>query len=123
MNSQNEVFVKKFDSKIKENILATNVHFFERKAIGVAVSGGADSVSLLISLSHLSKQYNFPLRVISVNHNIRKYEESFADVKYVEFLCDSIKKDNVEEAKFNLIPINLSDHACLICEIEANKDK
>ena len=80
MNSQNEVFVKKFDSKIKENILATNVHFFERKAIGVAVSGGADSVSLLISLSHLSKQYNFPLRVISVNHNIRKYEESFADV-------------------------------------------
>ena len=34
-----------------------------------------------------------------------------------------IKKDNVEEAKFNLIPINLSDHACLICEIEANKDK
>lgn len=104
MNSQNEVFVKKFDSKIKENILATNVHFFERKAIGVAVSGGADSVSLLISLSHLSKQYNFPLRVISVNHNIRKYEESFADVKYVEFLCDSIKKDNVD-IKFSMIEL------------------
>lgn len=34
-----------------------------------------------------------------------------------------IKNDYVEEAKLGLIPSNLSNHACLICEIEANKDK
>ena len=104
MNIQNEVFVEEFDSKIKENIFAANVNFSEHIAIGVAVSGGADSVSLLISLSHLSKEYNFPLRVISVNHNIREYEESLADVKYVEFLCDLIKKDNVD-IQFSMVEL------------------
>ena len=30
----------------------------DKKSIGIAVSGGADSVSLLVSLSHLSKEFN-----------------------------------------------------------------
>ena len=68
----------------------------DKKSIGIAVSGGADSVSLLVSLSHLSKEFNVPLRVISINHNLREEKESFSDVKYVEFLCNEIIKTGID---------------------------
>ena len=40
--------------------------------IGAAVSGGADSVSLLVSLCVLCKSCSVPLKVITVNHYIRE---------------------------------------------------
>ena len=58
----------------------------EKSPLGVAVSGGADSVSLLLSLAAI-----FPphfLRVITVDHGIRSKEEGGGDAAFVADLCE-----------------------------------
>lgn len=62
--------------------------------IGVAVSGGADSLSLLYALNSLSFAYNFSIFVINVNHNIRLLEETLADSEYVKNVCTELNKSN-----------------------------
>ena len=57
--------------------------------LGLAVSGGADSVSLLVSLSNIIKA---PLFVITVNHNIRPAEESGGDAEFVKQLCSELAR-------------------------------
>ena len=52
----------------------------------VGVSGGADSVCLLLVLHALQKQLDFSIEVIHVEHGIRG-EESKGDAAYVEALC------------------------------------
>lgn len=52
---------------------------------GAAVSGGADSVSLLVSLVHIFGAEN--VRAVTVNHNIRPDSETRGDAEYVESLC------------------------------------
>jgi tRNA(Ile)-lysidine synthase len=47
--------------------------------VGLAVSGGADSIALLLAMS----EFVSPLYVITVNHNIRPAEESGGDVDFV----------------------------------------
>ena len=54
-------------------------------AVGAAVSGGADSVSLLVSLVHILGAKN--VCVVTVNHNIRPDSETRGDAQYVESLC------------------------------------
>lgn len=58
---------------------------FDKKSfcIGAAVSGGADSVSLLVALCHISRKYKIPVRAVTVNHNIRSSEESGGDADFV----------------------------------------
>ena len=58
---------------------------FDKKSfcIGAAVSGGADSVSLLVALCHISRKYKIPVRAVTVNHNIRSAEESGGDADFV----------------------------------------
>lgn len=58
--------------------------------LGAAVSGGADSVSLLVSLAQLCKKNKVPLKVITVNHFIRQDEETCGDVEYVAKLCKKL---------------------------------
>lgn len=60
--------------------------------LGVGVSGGADSVSLLVSLCHLSKFFEFEVYALSVNHNIREEKESLSDSEYVVCLCKKLEK-------------------------------
>ncbi len=62
----------------------------EGGVLGAAVSGGADSVSLLISLCSLCKAQNIPLKVITVNHYIREQSETCGDVDFVKSLCESL---------------------------------
>ena len=52
----------------------------------VGVSGGADSVCLLLLLLEMQKQLDFTVEVIHVEHGIRG-EESKADAAFVEALC------------------------------------
>ena len=59
-------------------------------SIGAAVSGGADSVSLLVSLAVLCRRFSIPLKVITINHYIRVLEETCADVEYVSALCNKL---------------------------------
>ena len=56
--------------------------------IVAGVSGGADSVALLYVLSELSEEFSLTLRVISVNHGLRK--EAYEEVDYVRNLCGKL---------------------------------
>ena len=53
--------------------------------IGVACSGGRDSMALLVALNELKEKFNFELIVINVNHNIR--ENSKQDSDFVQKFC------------------------------------
>ena len=54
--------------------------------VGVAVSGGADSVCLLHVLFELAPQWNLHLSVLHLDHQLRG-EESAADARFVEELA------------------------------------
>lgn len=54
-----------------------------------AVSGGADSVCLLLALAAYRKQKEFSLYVIHVEHGLRG-EESLVDAQYVKELCEKL---------------------------------
>ncbi len=51
------------------------------------VSGGADSVCLLLCLLEYQKKIDFSVRVVHVEHGIRG-EESFRDARFVRELCE-----------------------------------
>lgn len=79
-----------FEKEVLGGLEDSNVVLSSLSKIGVAVSGGADSVSLLLSLVEIQKVIGFNLFVITINHNIREYEETFGDMQFVENLCKSI---------------------------------
>lgn len=58
--------------------------------LGVAVSGGADSVVLLDVLRHLSPVFGFSLRVVHVNHQLRG-RESEEDEQFVRDLSRELE--------------------------------
>ena len=66
----------------------TNLHPGDR--VCVAISGGADSVALLLALQAANQTKNNALGIglsaVHVNHNLRG-EESLADQRFVEDLC------------------------------------
>jgi len=64
--------------------------------LGAAVSGGADSISLLYALTALCAKRSIPLKVITVNHFIRSEEESCADANYVIESCKQLKKEGFD---------------------------
>ncbi|MBQ9495074.1 MAG: tRNA lysidine(34) synthetase TilS [Treponema sp.] len=59
----------------------------EHIQLGVAVSGGADSVALFVALAHILKTLPAALHVITINHNMRSEKESLGDVQHVQQLC------------------------------------
>ncbi len=68
------------------------------------ISGGADSVCLLLVLLKLREKMSFSLGVVHVNHGIRR--EAAEDARYVEELCKScqlpyflVEKNVVKEAR------------------------
>lgn len=56
-----------------------------------AVSGGADSVALLVLLHRVAERYGFALRAVTVNHMIRSERESVGDAEFVKRLCASLE--------------------------------
>lgn len=56
--------------------------------VGVAVSGGADSISLLVSLKSVLP---YKIKAVTVNHNLRSEAESAYDADYVEDICRALK--------------------------------
>ena len=56
----------------------------------VGVSGGADSVCLLLVLLELQKEMDFVVEAIHVEHGIRG-EESLSDAEFVEDLCRQLQ--------------------------------
>lgn len=73
----------------------------------VGVSGGADSVALLLVLFALYKDEKVSLEVVHVEHGIRG-EESLADAKFVRDLCSRMKL-HCQEVSVN-VPEYASEH-------------
>lgn len=84
-----------FENKVYDSLLSYKIDIKNtevinaQNCIGAAVSGGADSVSLLVSLVRLMEKEGRKgfLKVITVNHGIRSGEETDGDALYVENLC------------------------------------
>lgn len=61
------------------------------------ISGGADSVSLLVSLACAAKSCGAKkIHVVTVDHAIRKASESYGDALFVKKLCSDLSSDGFE---------------------------
>lgn len=83
-----------FEKKVRDNLIECGIDPSQNPRLGVAVSGGADSISLLLALSEILKSQSnaSPLYVITVNHNIRPASESRGDVDYVLKVCEELRR-------------------------------
>ncbi len=81
------------------------------QCVGVAVSGGADSVCLLHVLLRLAPRWNLRLHVLHLNHNLRG-EESRGDAEFVRELAAKLELPcSVAEANFSAAQGNLEQAA------------
>lgn len=81
-----------FENKVKDGLLNCGVYLSEiteKSPLGVAVSGGADSVSLLVSLSAILGKEK--IKVITVNHGIREKSETDGDAEAVKKICSNLQ--------------------------------
>ena len=91
-------FFKDFEKKVYDSLLGACVGVsspaVENKAcIGVGVSGGADSICLLVCLANLFKKCpSVSLKVVTVNHNIRSEEDSGGDCDFVVSVCKKLNE-------------------------------
>ena len=81
-------FEKKIFSQIVKLTGSGNNSLPSDLRLGLAVSGGADSVSLFVSVKEICHNLNIPLYVVTVNHNIREAEETDGDAEFVRELCE-----------------------------------
>lgn len=92
MTSDDSAYTDRFTAAVGASLLSCGIDIkkigCEHKSIGVAVSGGADSTALLVSLAELCRQNNVFLHVITVNHNIRPEAETAGDAVFVQRLCE-----------------------------------
>ena len=77
---------KAFDflQKVRQSLAECGIDETSCRTVGVAVSGGADSVCLLVALSLVLETKLF---AVNVNHNVRQPEESRSDSDFVSELC------------------------------------
>lgn len=103
-------------SKCKETIEEYNMINSGDK-VYVAVSGGADSVCLLLVLEEIKKEKEFELEAIHVEHGIRG-EESIEDARFVEELC---KKHGVKLHSYSVDSIKFAKEKGLSIEEAARQ--
>lgn len=82
------------ENSVRKHLGIFGVDFSSRETLGVAVSGGADSIALLTALSRVLPQ-NIGLKAVTVNHNIRPASETEGDAEFVQNYCKSIGIDCV----------------------------
>lgn len=86
-----------FEQKVLDGLISCGVELNTNSiTIGAAISGGADSISLLISLTRILQPYKIPIKIITVNHNIRPAAESGGDANFVFNLCSSLKSRGID---------------------------
>ncbi|MBQ0039450.1 MAG: tRNA lysidine(34) synthetase TilS [Treponema sp.] len=81
-----DIFEDKVRLGLDRSLSLCGISIAEVACIGAAVSGGADSVSLLVALKNILPE-NVVLKAITVNHNIRPAEETCGDAEFVQSLC------------------------------------
>lgn len=90
---------KNVECKVRLAIAENNMLSFLKKGVAIGLSGGADSILLLIILRKLKNEFNFNLKALHVNHMIRgesadndeKFSKAFSEALGIEF--ESIKVD------------------------------
>lgn len=82
-----------FEPVDKSSIEFSSCGLNNLKKIAAGVSGGADSVSLLVSLCNIFSPLGVTLHVITVNHNIRPQNETCGDADFVVDLCTKLQKE------------------------------
>jgi len=85
-----------FLEKIK-NLVQSKELIKNGENIGVAVSGGADSMCLLYVFFVLKKHMDFELSVLHFEHGIRG-EDSLKDAKFVEEICSFLRVPFIKES-------------------------
>lgn len=73
--------------KVKETIFKYNL-IEKGDKIVLGVSGGPDSIAMLVCLNELSKIINFEIAVCHINHGIRK--NAVLDEQYVKAFCEKL---------------------------------
>ena len=101
--------------KIKNAILINKL-INANEVIGVACSGGIDSMCLLVSLNEISKQMNFKVVAINVDHCIR--ETSARDSEFVANFC---KKHNIPVKCFKIDALKISEEKKVGIELAARE--
>ncbi len=101
--------------KIKNAILINKL-INANEVIGVACSGGIDSMCLLVSLNEISKQLNFKVVAINVDHCIR--ETSARDSEFVANFC---KKHNIPVKCFKIDALKISEEKKVGIELAARE--
>lgn len=86
--------------------------------VGVAVSGGRDSMALLHFLNELSKEKNFECVAITVDHGLR--ETSANDVKFVVNYCN---KNNIKVYSYKVEVAKLGQEKGLSVEAAARESR
>lgn len=82
--------VKRADIIIKIQEYMEKYHMLEYGSkIVMGISGGADSVALLLMLSAFQQTYGLSLSAVHINHGIR--QEAGNDAAYVRMLCEQYK--------------------------------
>lgn len=85
----------KFIDKIKQYIDEKKLFSFGDHVI-IGLSGGADSVCLLLVLKRLQQIYNLSITAIHVHHGIRG-ESAEHDLKFSRQLCEKEEIEFVEK--------------------------
>ena len=101
-----EHFIQFFEKRVKRTIERFKM-ISPGEKIGVAVSGGKDSLTLLHVLYSLSKLMDFKLIGFTINLGIRKYSEE----------CVKIALKNFRKLKLEYRIINLRDYGFTIDDI------
>ena len=100
-----------FQEKVKNDIQKLIKHKDGDKIL-VGVSGGADSVALIITLAAIKNELDVDLRAIHVEHGLRG-SESLRDQDFVVRLCEKLGVPLVCRGAGAMIRQNLSAHLSL----------
>ena len=101
--------IYKINKSVK--ISVTNHYKSLGKVIVIALSGGADSLTMLYSLYSIKKQFDLKLHIAHFNHNQRD-QESLEDIKFVNKIANNlnipITIGELDKSDINKLTINES---------------
>lgn len=88
-----------FEHKVLKSFESLGIDLLKPCTLGVGVSGGADSISLLTCLARIIPSEKSKIIAVTVNHNIRPPEQTEGDALFVQEYCRTL---GVECLRFDI---------------------
>jgi tRNA(Ile)-lysidine synthase len=92
-----DAYVEQFEKQVLQGLCSAGIDpagLSEGMSLGVAVSGGADSMALLTALARICiRLHGIVLHVVTVNHRIRPEAETGGDVRFVSEYCSRLASE------------------------------